>query len=167
MSTSVLQMKTDVENPETGLENRKRLAGNLTGILADTYLLLVKTQGYHWNVVGPLFVSLHRLTEEQYRNLFEAVDDLAERIRALGHPAPSSITEMIALTEIAEDTGNASAEEMVANLVGDHERIVRRLREATIMAEEHHDVVTAGMLTDRMKFHEQAVWMLRAVIAGK
>ncbi|WP_340117515.1 DNA starvation/stationary phase protection protein [Pelagibius sp. 7325] len=167
MSSSVLQMKTDVENPETGLENRKRLAGNLTGILADTYLLLVKTQGYHWNVVGPLFVSLHRLTEEQYRDLFEAVDDLAERVRALGHPAPSSITEMIALTQIAEDTGNASAEEMVVNLVADHERIVRRLREAAIMAEEQHDVVTAGMLTDRMAFHEQAVWMLRAVIAGK
>jgi len=167
MSSSVLQMKTDVENPETGLENRKRLAGNLTGLLADTYLLLVKTQGYHWNVVGPLFVSLHRLTEEQYRNLFEAIDDLAERIRALGHPAPSSITEMIALATIAEDTGNASAEEMVANLVADHERIVRRLREAAIMAEEQHDVVTAGMLTDRMEFPEQAVWMLRAVIAGK
>jgi len=167
MSSSVLQMKTDIENPETGLENRKRLAGNLTGLLADTYLLLVKTQGYHWNVVGPLFVSLHRLTEEQYRNLFEAIDDLAERIRALGHPAPSSITEMIALATIAEDTGNASAEEMVANLVADHERIVRRLREAAIMAEEQHDVVTAGMLTDRMEFHEQAVWMLRAVIAGK
>ena len=85
MADSVLKMKTDVENPETGLEHRKRLAGSLAAILADTYLLLVKTQGYHWNVVGPLFVSLHRLTEEQYQNLFEAVDDLAERIRALEH----------------------------------------------------------------------------------
>lgn len=167
MSTSVLQMKADIENPETGLEHRKRLAGNLSGLLADTYLLMVKTQGYHWNVVGPLFVSLHRLTEEQYQNLFEAIDDLAERIRALGHPAPSSITEMIAMAQIAEDTGNASAEEMVENLVADHESIVRRLREATAIAEELHDSVTAGMLTDRMEFHEQAVWMLRAVITGK
>jgi starvation-inducible DNA-binding protein len=167
MSNPVLQMKTDVENPETGLEHRKRLAGSLSGLLADTYLLLVKTQGYHWNVVGPLFVSLHRLTEEQYQNLFEAVDDLAERVRALGHPAPSSITEMMALAQIAEDIGNASAEEMVQNLVNDHEAIVRRLREATIAAEKLHDAVTAGMLTDRMQFHEQAVWMLRAVIAGK
>jgi starvation-inducible DNA-binding protein len=160
-------MKTDVENPETGLEHRKRLAGSLAATLADTYLLLVKTQGYHWNVVGPLFVSLHRLTEAQYQNLFEAADDLAERIRALGHPAPSSITEMISLTQIDEDTGKASAEEMVERLVNDHEAIVRRLREATIAAEELHDAVTAGMLTDRMQFHEQAVWMLRAVIAGK
>jgi len=166
MSSSVLSMKADVENPETGLENRKRLAGNLTGVLADTYLLMVKTQGYHWNVVGPLFISLHRLTEEQYQNLFAAVDGLAERIRALGHPAPSSITEMIALAEIAEDTGNASAEEMVDTLVADHQRLVRRLREATILADEQHDAVTAGLLTDRMAFHEQAVWMLRAVIAG-
>ena len=167
MADSVLKMKTDVENPETGLEHRKRLAGSLAATLADTYLLLVKTQGYHWNVVGPLFVSLHRLTEEQYQNLFEAADDLAERIRALGHPAPSSITEMISLTQIDEDTGKASAEEMVEHLVNDHEAIVRRLREATIAAEELHDAVTAGMLTDRMQFHEQAVWMLRAVIAGK
>lgn len=167
MADSVLKMKIGVENPETGLEHRKRLAGSLAAVLADTYLLLVKTQGYHWNVVGPLFVSLHRLTEEQYRNLFEAADDLAERIRALGHPAPSSITEMISLTQIDEDTGKASAEEMVESLVNDHEAIVRRLRETTIAAEELHDAVTAGMLTDRMQFHEQAVWMLRAVIAGK
>src|SRR3546814_998327 len=91
-------------------------------------ILLVKTQGYHWNVVGPLFVSLHRLTEEQYQNLFEAVDDLAERVRALGFPAPSSITEMVAMAEIVEDTGNPTAEQMVEMLVADHERIVRRLQ---------------------------------------
>jgi starvation-inducible DNA-binding protein len=165
MANSVLKIKTDVENPETGLEHRKRLAGNLSALLADTYLLLVKTQGYHWNVVGPLFVSLHRLTEEQYQDLFEAIDNLAERIRALGHPAPSSISEMIALTQIEEDSGNASAEQMVESLVRDHEAVVRRLREATIAAEELHDAATAGMLTDRIQFHEQAVWMLRAVIA--
>lgn len=167
MSHTALKMKADVENPETGLEHRKRLANNLAGLVADTYLLLVKTQGYHWNVVGPLFISLHRLTEEQYQNLFEAVDDLAERIRALGFPAPSTITEMVALAEVGEDTGNPTAEEMVENLVRDHERVVRRLREATVAAEDLHDAVTAGMLTDRMQFHEQAVWMLRAVIAGK
>ena len=167
MTNSALKMKADVEHPETGLEHRKRLVNNLCGLLADTYLLLVKTQGYHWNVVGPLFVSLHRLTEEQYQNLFEAVDDLAERVRALGFPAPSSITEMIALAEIGEDTGNPTAEQMVENLVSDHEAIVRRLREATVAAEELHDVVTAGMLTDRMQFHEKAVWMLRAVVTGK
>jgi len=166
MTSSALKFKADVENPETGLEHRKRLANNLCGVLADTYLLLVKTQGYHWNVVGPLFVSLHRLTEEQYQNLFEAVDDLAERVRALGYPAPTSITEMIALAEISENSGNPTAEQMVENLVADHEAIVRRLREGTVAAEELHDVATAGMLTDRIQFHEQAIWMLRAVVAG-
>lgn len=167
MTHTALKTKADVENPETGLEHRKRLANSLSGLLADTYLLLAKTQGYHWNVVGPLFISLHRLTEEQYQNLFEAVDDLAERIRALGFPAPSSVTEMVALAEIGEDTGNPTAEQMVESLVRDHESVVRRLRDAAVAAEELHDVVTAGMLTDRMQFHEQAVWMLRAVIAGR
>ena len=165
MTNSVLHMKADVEHPQTGIEDRKRLAGNLSALLADTYLLLVKTQGYHWNVVGPLFISLHRLTEEQYENLFEAADDLAERIRALGHPAPTSITEMIPLTVISEDTGSASAEEMVSNLVRDHEAIVRRLREGVEIAESLRDAVTADMLTERMRFHEQAIWMLRAVLS--
>jgi starvation-inducible DNA-binding protein len=167
MAKAALDVKPDVEHPETGLEHRKRLAGNLSGVLADTYLLLVKTQGYHWNVVGPLFVSLHRLTEEQYKNLFDAIDDLAERVRALGFPAPSSLTELVSLTKITEDTGNPTAEEMVENLVKDHEAISRRMREVTVEAENQHDLATAGMLTDRIQFHEQAVWMLRAVIAGK
>ncbi|WP_420349109.1 Dps family protein [Pelagibius sp.] len=165
MTNSVLHMKADVEHPQTGIEDRKRLAGNLSALLADTYLLLVKTQGYHWNVVGPLFISLHRLTEEQYENLFEAADDLAERIRALGHPAPTSITEMIPLTVISEDTGSASAEEMVSNLIRDHEAIVRRLREGVEIAESLRDAVSADMLTERMRFHEQAIWMLRAVLS--
>jgi starvation-inducible DNA-binding protein len=165
MIDSTLGIKADVENPQTGLESRKRLANSLCALLADTYLLLVKTQGYHWNVVGPLFVSLHRLTDEQYQNLFQAVDALAERVRALGFPAPSSITEMIAMAEIGEDIGNPTAEQMIENLVRDHECIVRRLRGAAVAAEELHDVVTASMLADRMHFHEQAVWMLRAVIS--
>lgn len=166
MANPALDVKPDVEHPDTGLEHRKRLAGSLSALLADTYLLLVKTQGYHWNVVGPLFVSLHRLTEEQYRDLFEAVDELAERVRALGFPAPSSVTEMVGLAQISEDTAKPTAEQMVETLVKDHEAIVRRLREATVEAEKQHDVVTAGMLTDRMEFHEKAIWMLRAVVTG-
>ncbi len=165
MTNVVLKATADVENPKTGIENRKRLAGNLSALLADTYLLLVKTQGYHWNVVGPLFVSLHGLTEEQYENLFEAADELAERIRALGHPAPTSITEMISLTVISEDTGSASAEDMVSNLARDHEAVVRRLREGVEIAEDLRDMATADLLTERMQFHEQAIWMLRAILA--
>lgn len=163
MPHSVLNAEQSVENPDTGIDNRKRLTGNLSGLLADTYLLMVKTHGYHWNVVGPLFVSIHKLTEEHYENLFQAVDDIAERIRALGFPAPSSITEMVGLTAIVEDTENPTAAEMLENLSRDHETLVRRLREATEAAEDLHDSVTADMLTARMAFHEQAIWMLKAI----
>lgn len=165
MANTVFKVRADVEAPETGIDNRKRLATNLSGILADTYLLLVKTHGYHWNVVGPLFMSLHELSEQHYQNLFEAADDLAERIRALGYPAPSSITEMMAFSEIIEDTGNPSAEEMIRTLIDNHEVIVRRLRAAGELAEELKDAVTADMLTERMEFHEKAIWMLKALVA--
>lgn len=165
MASTVFNVRADIETPETGIDNRKRLATNLGGILADTYLLLVKTHGYHWNVVGPLFVSLHELSEQHYQNLFEAADDLAERIRALGYPAPSSITEMMSFSEIKEDIGNPSAEEMICTLIHDHEVVVRRLRAAGELAEELKDAVTADMLTERMEFHEKAIWMLKALLA--
>ena len=165
MNDTVLGTKADIEHPDTGIENRKRLVNGLSGLLADTLVLQIKTQAYHWNVVGPLFVSIHELTERQYENLFEAADEIAERIRALGYPAPSSINDMIPLTGVREDTGNPTAEAMIANLVRDHEIVVQRLRTATEVAEELHDQVTADMLTARMAFHEQAIWMLRAIIS--
>lgn len=165
MPNTVFKAKASVEAPDTGIDNRKRLAGNLTGVLADTYLLLVKTQGYHWNVVGPLFVSIHTLTEEHYRNLFEAADALAERIRALGYPAPSSITEMVAFSEIREDTENPSAELMIRSLIEDHETVVRRLRTTAELCQELNDDVTADLMIRRMEFHEKAIWMLQALVA--
>ena len=163
--SDVLDVKSHIENPDLGIDDRKRLAVSLAKIVADTYVLLVKTQGYHWNVVGPLFVSLHKLTEEQYEDLFEAADELAERIRALGYPAPCSLHDMIKDSRLAEARGNPTAEEMVENLVADHETVVRHLREITDLAEELHDQGTADMLTDRMKSHEKAIWMLRAIVA--
>ena len=164
MASEILEMKPTVEQPDTGIDGRKRLAGNLCGILADTYLLMVKTQGYHWNVVGPLFISIHKLTEEHDENLFEASDALAERIRALGYPAPTSVTEMITQTEIVEDTGNPSAHEMMDNLIQDHETIARRLRSAAELADELRDRATAHLLTGRLDFHEEAIWMLKAIV---
>jgi starvation-inducible DNA-binding protein len=163
--SEVLDVRSHVENPDLGIDDRKRLADSLAKIVADTYVLLVKTQGYHWNVVGPLFVSLHKLTEEQYEDLFEAGDELAERIRALGYPAPCSLREMIKASRVSEARGNPTAEEIVENLVADHETVVRHLREITDLAEELHDQGTADMLTDRMKSHEKAIWMLRAIVA--
>jgi len=163
--SEALDVKARIENPDLGIDDRKGLADALGAIVADTYVLLVKTQGYHWNVVGPLFVSLHKLTEEQYEDLFEAGDELAERIRALGYPAPCSLHAMIEDSRLAEAKGNPTAEEMVENLVGDHETVVRHLREVTELAEQHHDQGTADLLTDRMKSHEKAIWMLRAIVA--
>lgn len=163
--SDVLDIKPHIENPDLGIDDRKRLADNLADIVADTYVLLVKTQGYHWNVVGPLFISLHKLTEEQYEDLFAAGDELAERIRTLGYPAPTSLREMIKDSRISEAKGNPTAEEMVENLVADHETLVRHLREITELAEDLHDQGTADMLTERMKAHEKAIWMLRAIVS--
>lgn len=165
MNEGVLGAKADIDHPDTGIEHRKLLVNGLSGLLADTFVLLIKTQAYHWNVVGPLFVSIHELTEKQYENLFKAADEIAKRIRALGYPAPSSMQELIPLTGIGEDVSNPTVEQMIANLVRDHELVVQRLRAATEAAEELRDQVTADMLTERMAFHEQAIWMLRAVIS--
>jgi starvation-inducible DNA-binding protein len=166
VSNTILNVRPDLEHPQTGIDERKRLAALLTGVLADCYLLMVKTQGYHWNVVGPLFTSVHELTEKQYRNLFEAADDIAERIRALGLVAPSSITEMIPFTEIQEDTENPTTEEMLHSLIADHEVVCRKLRKTEELAQELNDPVTSDMMTQRMAFHENAIWMLRALVAN-
>jgi starvation-inducible DNA-binding protein len=166
MSISVLTARPTVENPDTDLEQRKQLAAALTGMLADAHILLMKTQGVHWNVVGPLFFSLHQLTEEQYQDLFGAIDQIAERIRAIGYPAPKSVADIMTHTAIKEETGNPTAEEMVTALIGDHETVSRRLRDAVGVAEGLRDVATADLLTERLQVHEKAVWMLRATIAA-
>ena len=166
MPSTVLDVKPTVEHPETDLEQRKRLAANLLGVLADSHVLMVKTQGYHWNVVGPLFVSLHQLTEQQYQDLFAAIDGIAERIRALGYPAPGSIADMITHTALREESGHPTAEEKVQALIRDHETIVRRLRDAVEAADDLRDAATADILTQRLHFHEKAIWMLRAVVTG-
>ena len=118
MANSVLKVQPTVEGPQTDLEQRGRLAASLTAMLADAYVLMVKTQGFHWNVVGPLFVSLHELTEQQYQDLFGAIDKIAERIRALGYPAPTSIADLMPHSALAEAHGsNFSAEQMVSALI--------------------------------------------------
>ena len=165
MTNTILNMKTDVETQDNGLEASKSLAAAVSACLADSYLVMVKTQAYHWNAVGPLFYSIHVLTEEHYHDLFAAVDDLAERVRALGYPAPSSITQMVTMSIINEDIGNPTTEQMIENLVGDHDSAARRFRQTVKHAEKNGDVVTADMLTARITFHEKAVWMLKAFLA--
>jgi len=147
---------------------RKRLSGALAKAVADTYMLLAKTQGYHWNVAGPLFVSIHELTETQYEDLFEAADDLAERIRALGERAPGSYREFSAAAVIEDDDGSVkSAKEMVEMLAADNEAAARRLKEVSDIAEELGDKVTEDMAIGRIQVHEQNAWMLRAIAADQ
>lgn len=164
MTAQVLKPKATVEKLETGIDDRESLAKALSACLADTYILMVKTQAYHWNVVGPLFYSIHKLTEEHYENLFAAADEVAERIRALGYPSPSSTGEMTTVSSVREDIGNPNAETMIENLIADHETVAKNFRETAELAEEHKDLVTADMLTARIQFHEQAIWMLKAIV---
>ncbi len=162
-----LQSQVRTEVPQTGVrtEDTRQLAQGLARALGETYVLYVKTQGFHWNVVGPLFYGLHKLTEEQYEDLAEAADKLAERIRAMGYPAPNSFKEFVRLSAINEAEGNPPVREMIAQLISDHETIARTFRETVEMANDSGDVVTADLLTDRIYAHDKAAWMFRATIA--
>lgn len=165
-TSPVLKPVAHDENIDTGLsaDYRGKMAKALSGILADTYQLTIKSHVYHWNVVGPLFMSLHELTEEHYNELFAAADVIAERIRALGHLAPASVREAAKFSPKAADVDHGSAYEMVKDLIADHEAAVKTMRKSAVEADEAGDVVTADMLTDRLTFHEKALWMLRAIV---
>ena len=162
-----LKPKTAEEPIKTGIEpkNRPKIADVLNAALGDSYVLLVKSHGYHWNVVGPIFKPLHELTEAHYDDLFAAVDEIAERIRSIGEPAPSSFAAMLEASCLKEETGTKSAAEMVAQLVKDHEAVARRMREGAGVADDGDDLVTVDLFTRRLAFHEKAIWMLRATVA--
>lgn len=145
--------------------NRNEIAKGLARLLADSYTLYLKTHNFHWNVVGPQFNTLHTMFEEQYSELAIAVDDIAERIRALGVKAPGSYHQFNELTRIEEVTNDPNAQEMVDQLVKDHEAVVRTAREVFPVAEEASDEPSADLLTQRMNLHEKTAWMLRSLIA--
>lgn len=146
-------------------EGRERIAGGLSELLADTYTLYLKTHNYHWNVTGPLFATLHTMFEVQYTELAAAVDQIAERIRALGLPAPGSYREFAALSSIDEDDDRPSAEEMMRRLVVGQETVVRTARAVFPLADQAGDEPTADLLTQRMQVHEKTAWMLRSMMA--
>ena len=146
-------------------EEREAIAAGLSRLLADSYTLYLKTHNYHWNVTGPQFNTLHQMFEEQYTELATAVDEIAERIRALGIKAPGSYTEFAALTDIEEGSGDESAEEMIRQLAIGQETVVRTARKAFPAADEAHDEPTADLLTQRMQLHEKNAWMLRSMLA--
>jgi starvation-inducible DNA-binding protein len=152
---------------DTGLaeEARQEIADGLSRMLADTYTLYLKSHGYHWNVTGPMFRSLHLMFEEEYIDLRDAVDQIAERIRSLGHPAPASYAEYGRLASITDEEGAPDAMEMVRRLARDHETVVRTAREVVKIAEEAGDVATADLATTRIDIHEKTAWMLRSTAA--
>jgi len=149
---------------DTGIaeDARKDIADGLARLLADTYTLYLKTHGYHWNVTGPMFRSLHLMFEEEYMELRDAVDEIAERIRSLGHPAPASYAEYADLGSVTDEAGSPDAMEMVRRLVRGHEAVIHTARDVVRTAEEGGDVATADLATTRIDIHEKTAWMLRS-----
>ena len=145
-------------------EARAEIAAGLKRLLADTYTLYLKTHNYHWNVTGPRFRDLHLLWEEQYTELAVAVDDVAERIRTLGHPAPGTYREFASLTRIREPETVPDAEGMLRDLVSAQESVVRTAREILPPAQDAGDESSASLIADRMVVHEKAAWMLRSLL---
>lgn len=143
-------------------EGQQTVAQKLKVLLADTYLLYVKTQNFHWNVTGPNFHSLHEMFEDQYRELADAVDEIAERVRALGQNAPGSFKEFGELTTLNEAGLVSDGSAMLKELSSDHESIIRNLREMLPAVTKVDDEVTLSLLTDRMSAHEKMAWMLRS-----
>jgi starvation-inducible DNA-binding protein len=145
-------------------EQRKEIGEGLSRLLADTYTLYLKTHNFHWNVTGPLFNTLHLMFEEQYTELATAVDEIAERIRALGFPSPGSYAQFGELTHIKEETKVPAAEEMIRQLVQDQETVVRTARSIFPVVDKANDEPTADLLTQRMQVHEKTAWMLRSML---
>lgn len=165
--TKAPEARTTPGAPEIGLKaaDMKAINSGLAQALAETFTLYVKTQGFHWNVVGPRFHSLHEMFEEQYIELREAADELAERMRALGAAAPGSFTEFQQLASIKDHQSAADADEMVRVLAADHEAVVRTLRPLIAVADDAGDAGTSDLITQRLAAHEKAAWMLRATVA--
>lgn len=144
--------------------DRHSISKGLRHVLADTYTLYLKTHNYHWNVTGPMFDSLHRLFMEQYTELWNAVDLVAERIRSLGEFAPGSYAQFAQLTKIKEESDPPKATQMLQNLVNGHETLIETLREAFPAAEKANDQATMDLLTQRLQIHEKTAWMLRTML---
>lgn len=146
-------------------QGRTAVAEALARLLGDTYALQVKAQGYHWNVTGPHFHSLHAVFEQEYDALAEAADDLAERIRALGHRAPAGLQGLLQLSSIPEETGAPAWQDMVKALLSGHEVAASTARAVIAVAEEARDDASADLAVERIQAHEKAAWMLRATLS--
>ncbi len=145
-------------------KDRKDIAQGLSRLLADSYTLYLMTHNFHWNVTGPMFNTLHLMFEQQYNELALAVDLIAERIRALGMPAPGTYSEFVALSSIKEVKGVPNAQKMIQHLVEGQEAVVRTARSLFPVVEKASDEPSADLLTQRMQVHEKTAWMLRSLL---
>jgi len=164
MSTVLgIEMKTTAL-PVIEDKDAQKVAGALSNVLADTFVLYLKTHNFHWNVTGPMFPTLHSMFEEQYNELWLAVDAIAERMRSLGLVAPGSYGEFTRLTYLQESPVATNATEMIAELLRDHETAARTARSALAVARMAIDAPTEDLLTQRLAAHEKAAWMLRSLL---
>ncbi|GIL04978.1 DNA starvation/stationary phase protection protein [Betaproteobacteria bacterium PRO7] len=145
-------------------KDREKIAHGLSRVLADTYSLYLKTHNFHWNVEGPMFNTLHLMFMEQYTELWNALDTIAERIRALGYPAPGTYKAFAKLASVEETDGVPEAMEMVRLLVKGHEAVARTVRDAFPVADKGGDESTVDLLTQRLQVHEKTAWMLRSLL---
>ncbi len=144
--------------------DRKKIAEGLSKLLADTYTLYLKTHYFHWNVTGPMFNTLHLMFETQYTELAVAVDDIAERIRALDEYAPGTYTQFAKLSSISESKDVPNATQMIKELVEAHESVCRTARSVFPAANKADDEATADLVTQRLQIHEKTAWMLRSML---
>jgi starvation-inducible DNA-binding protein len=145
--------------------DRKMIAKDLAGLLADTYTLYLRTSNFHWNVTGPMFQTLHEMFEEQYKELAKAVDKIAERIRALGEPAPATFAEFIELASYKEVLGVPDAEQMIYLLIKGQEAIITTASDLLPKAIRANDSPTSDLLTKRIEQHQKIIWKLKSILA--
>jgi len=145
-------------------EDRTKIAKGLSVLLADSYTLYLTTHNFHWNVTGPMFNTLHQMFETQYTELAEAVDLIAERIRALGFPAPGTFQEFEKLTTLKQPENLPNAEGMIQQLLNDHEGVAKTARSVIPQADKANDQPTLDLLTQRLQVHEKTAWMLRSML---
>ena len=145
-------------------KDRKAIANGLSRLLADSYALYLKTHNFHWNVTGPMFQTLHTLFMEEYTEQWNALDLIAERIRALGHPAPGSYKQFAKLSSIPDEEGVPAAKDMIRQLVEAQEAVARTARSVFPIVEKAGDQPTADLLTQRLQVHEKNAWMLRSLL---
>lgn len=151
------------KNEDTNVSSSEAVAKGLEQVLADSFGMYVKTLHYHWNVEGPMFVAIHTLTEDHYKNLTEAIDDVAERIRMLGYYVSASLDSIAGMSTIKVPAGKAIDSKMdIAELEQDHQKIVSILKEVMTISDLQKDAATSDLIAKRLDFHEKAAWMLRS-----